>query len=156
MTEKLLELQNQLDKKPILEDWQNYYDNLKIEQKEFTNMLEYASEKSIAFEPLYRKLVGENASDLVDRLRNKGFFYKSKLGNSFQTMGYKILEQVRYGKKADTFHSIMRIFWSHKEILPDDLAEAFKPIYSEEMFKVFIFSFLSGIIGKSNQNENKN
>lgn len=157
MNEQLVKLQSQLQTSELnYEDWQKYYDTLKIEQREFQNLLGFASEKEVKFRPLYERLVSENASDLVDRLRSKGFVFKKDLGDAFENMGYRLLEQARSGKRDDVYYGILRIFVINKKRFPDDLAEVFKPIYSEEMFKVFIFSFLSGIIGKDNQDENKN
>lgn len=69
-------------------------------------------------------------------------------------MGYRLLEQTRAGKRDDVYYGFLRIFVAAKESFPLDLVEAFKPYYSDEIFKVFIFTFLSGIIGEE-QNFNK-
>lgn len=157
MNEQLELLRNQLQSGEMkYEEWLKFYNDLKNSKEELQNLLEYATEKDKNFKILYEKLVSENASDLVDNLRSKGFVYRHKLGDAFQNMGYRILEQARAGKKDDVYYSILRIFVANKENFPGDLVEAFKPIYSDEMFKVFIFSFLSGIIGKEQQTENKN
>lgn len=159
MNEHLEKLQLQLHTNELkYEDWEKYYQNLCKEQREFKKLLEYARDKEAKLEQLSYRVTSDYASDLVDSLRNKGFALKKEknLCDAFENMGYRLLEQARAGKRDDVYYGILRIFVANKKKLPDDLAEVFKPIYSNEMFKVFIFSFLSGIIGKDNQNENKN
>lgn len=141
------------------EDWNSCFYELKNTQKELQNLLEYASDikkDEKKFKDLHKKLAGENATELIESLKRKGYVLKKELGEAFENMGYRLLEQTRAGKRDDVYYGILRIFVSNKRKFPDELVEAFKPIYSEEMFKVFIFSFLSGIIGKEQQTENKN
>lgn len=160
MEEKIKILEQQLkDSEPEYEMFRNYYSELKKQKKEFQSLLEYAiklkkDEKN--FEKLYQEVAANNTSDLVDALMRKGHAYKKELGDAFQNVGYRLLEQTRAGKRDDVYYGILRVFVSQNKKFPDDLVEAFKPIYSDEMFKVFIFSFLSGIIGKDQQTENKN
>ncbi|MBU2447376.1 MAG: hypothetical protein KJ666_17635 [Bacteroidetes bacterium] len=141
------------------EDWNSCFYKLKNTQKELQNLLEYASDikkDEKKFKDLQRRLAGENATELIESLKRKGYVLKKELGDAFENMGYRLLEQTRAGKRDDVYYGILRIFVSNKRKFPDELVEVFKPIYSEEMFKVFIFSFLSGIIGKEQQTENKN
>jgi len=164
MDEKLDALNRQLkDGKPIIKDFRDYFEELSKKQKKFQGYLEYAvqmKKDQKEFENLYKKITGKNASNLVDSLTRTGNWYKKNLNKdsfskAFENMGYRLLEQTRAGKRDDVYYGILRIFVTNKIKFPDDLVEAFKPIYSNEMFKVFIFSFLSGIIGKEQQNENK-
>ncbi len=111
-------------------------------------MLEYGSEKIYCFEPLYRKTSWRNASDLVDRLRNKDFFI-NQTWKFISNDGYKILERLDMGKKGDTFHSIMRIFWSHKEILPDDLQRHSNQFIQRKCLKYLYSLFYQGSSVKS-------
>ncbi len=141
------------------EDFENFFFELKNTRKKLQNLLEYASDikkDEKKFKDLHRRLAGANATDLIENLKRKGYAYKKELGEAFENMGYRLLEQTRAGKRDDVYYGLLRIFVSYKKKFPDELVEAFKPIYSEEMFKVFIFSFLSGIIGKEQQTENKN
>lgn len=144
------------------EDWESCFYELKNTQKELQNLLEYASDikkDENKFKDLHRRLAGENTTNLIENLRNVGDYIgkdNSDFGKAFTTMGYRLLEQTRAGKRGDVYHGILRIFVSYGKPFRKELVEAFKPIYSEEMFKVFIFSFLSGIIGKEKQTENKN
>lgn len=103
----------------------------------------------------YGQLAGENASSLIDRLRGLGYHYKNDndLSDALSKQGYRLLEQTRAGKRQDVFYRLLRTFISLKREVPLMLVEAFKPIYSDELFKVFLFSFLSGILGKEKEEE---
>lgn len=144
------------------EDFENCFYELKNAKKELQNLVEYASDvkkDDKKLKGLHRKLAGENTTHLIENLRIAGNYIgkdNSDFGKAIINMGYRLLEQTRAGKRGDVYYGILRIYISFGKTFPKDLVEAFKPIYSEEMFKVFIFSFLSGIIGKDNQNENKN
>ncbi len=158
MEEKLKKLNEQLkDCKPVIKDFEDYYDELNQKFEEFQKLIEYASKlkkDEKEFENLYKRVAGRNASGLVDNLTRRGYALKKELGGAFENMGYRLLEQARAGKRDDVYYGILRIFVANKKKFPDDLVEAFKPIYSDEMFKVFIFTFLGGIIGKEKQTEN--
>lgn len=154
MEEKLKNLNEQLkDCQPVLKDFENYFEELNKKYDEFQRLIEYASElkkDEKKFENLYKQVARRNASNLVESLTHKGRAFKKELGDAFENMGYRLLEQTRAGKRDDVYYGILRIFVANKRKFPDELVEAFKPIYSDEIFKVFIFSFLSGIIGKEN------
>lgn len=160
MEEKLKKLNDQIkDGQPVLKDFEDYLNELDNKYSEFQELVEYASSQKKdekGFDRLYKQVAGTNASGLVDKLTRRGYAFKKELGEAFENMGYRLLEQTRAGKREDVYYGILRIFVSRNRKFPDVLVEAFKPIYSEEMFKVFIFSFLSGIIGKEQKNENKN
>jgi hypothetical protein len=138
-------------------DFQNAYDGLQRLQREFQNLLQWVAEDRRGkgdekkFKALYQRVAGWNASDLIESLKGTGFALKKKepeLKDAFKHQGYRILELVRAGKRDEAFHAILRIFVSAKKDFPSQLVEAFKPVYSDELFKVFLFSFLSGILGK--------
>lgn len=140
------------------ENFKKCFDELKNAQNQLQNMLKHASEikkDEKKFDELYRRLAGENASELIERLRTLGFALKKNknLEKAFESAGYRLLEQARAGKRDDVYYGILRIFVANNRKFPNDLAEVFKPIYSEGMFKVFVFSFLSGLIGKVSDSE---
>lgn len=159
----LQELQNKVINGNInYNDFKEYDQKLSQEIMEFRKILEEAYEldrQNREFEYLLRKYAIRNSSDLIDRLKNLGYaIRKSKNKNikdSFSNMGYRLLEQARAGKREEVFYGFLRIFISGKENFPLDLIEAFKNHYSDEMFKVFIFSFLSGIIGQDELTKNE-
>lgn len=110
------------------------------------------------FERLYTLLASKNASDLCDGLRREGEklrsrselherFYDVNKGSP-KSIVFRILELTRLGKKSDVFHILLREFLNAKESMSQNLMNAFKPVYSDEMFKVFIYSFLSGLLGQ--------
>ena len=161
-------LEQQLQKNdPIYEDFEAKFNELKNQQKGLQEQLEYAVEikkDEKKFGTLLQKVAGKNASVLIDDLNRLGYALKKKgeekegkdFTKKFESMIYRLLEQTRAGKRDDVYYGIFRVFVSLKEEFPPKLIQAFKPYYSDEMFKVFIFSFLSGIIGKEQQTENKN
>lgn len=131
--------QNLIEFQKILEDvYENDKDNLEIR-----NLLSQVSTK--------------NSSVLVDRMKRLGFaLRKNKIvKESLINSGYRLMEQTRAGKRDDVYYGLLRIFISAKESFPLDLIEAFKPHYSDEMFKVLIFSFLSGVISQEEKTINQ-
>jgi len=141
---------------PRFDDFQEFHRHLRKIQREFQDLLQWAvedrrgKEKEKEFWGLYRQVAGWNASELIESLKRTGYALKvdRDLKDAFDRQGYRILELVRSGKRDEAFHAILRIFVSAKKEFPSQLVEAFKPVYSDELFKVFLFSFLSGILGK--------
>jgi CRISPR-associated protein Cst1 len=164
LEQRLEQLKEQLkdrDNEPNFNDFQKFCRDLQKVQRDFQNLLQWAvedqrgKENEKEFRGLYRQVAGWNASDLMERLKRTGFALKKDrdLKDAIDRQGYRILELVRAGKRDEAFHAILRIFVSAKKDFPSQLVEAFKPIYSEELFKVFLFSFLSGILGKEEETE---
>lgn len=134
------------------------YQKLKESSRRLQELLQWAVEQhrdEKKFESLYRQVAGWNASDLIESLKRTGFALKQDkdLKDAFDRQGYRILELVRAGKRDEAFHAILRIFVSAKKKFPTHLVEAFKPVYSDELFKVFLFSFLSGVLGQERETE---
>ncbi|MGC8965989.1 MAG: hypothetical protein ACP5KO_04210 [Caldimicrobium sp.] len=158
MVEQLIEkLKIQLiDGNLNYDDFRKVYDDLRRLQRKFQNLLQMATEdqrgrkEGEKFQRLYQHVAGWKASDLMESLKRIGFALKkdSALKDAFDRQGYRILELVRAGKRDEAFHAILRIFVSSKKDFPSLLVEAFKPVYSDELFKIFLFSFLSGILSK--------
>lgn len=131
------------------EDFDNFYKNLKEINKEFLSLLEWADnlkkdDKNL--QKLLRKFSLESVSDLMEELKNLGYGVQKDLGEDFAKMGYRLLEQVRAGKRSDVMYGISRIFITHQRNLPDILNEAFKPYYDIETFKCLLYAFLSAAI----------
>jgi len=157
---ELLELKDKLlNGNYTIEDFKNYYKKIENELNEFLSLLEEAYEinKDIDYLNFLKNLKGEKVSDLMDRLKKFGYAIRKNqfINEAFKNMGYRLLEQARAGKRDEVFYGFLRIFISSKENFPLILIEAFKPHYSEEIFKILIFSFLSGIIGQEEQISNK-
>lgn len=98
---------------------------------------------------LYRQMAGHNASTLIDKLRGYGYYCKTDqaLRDVFEKQGYRLLEQTRTGKRQDVFYGLLRVFISLNREISPILIEPFKPVYSADLFKVFMFSFFSGVLG---------
>lgn len=143
---------------PDVEQFRLAHQKLRESSRRFQDLLQWASEQhrdERKFENLYRQVAGWNASELMENLKRTGFALKQNkdLKDAFDRQGYRILELVRAGKRDEAFHAILRIFVSSQREFPTHLVEAFKPVYSDELFKVFLFSFLSGILGKEQETE---
>lgn len=137
--------------------FQNTYQDLINTKLYFKELVEYALRKEPQnknLSQLHTKLTRDTATDLVDNLRNLGFSLRNKSKNireAFEKAGYRLLEQTRANKRDDVYFGILRIFISTNETFPKLLTEPFKPHYTEEIFKIFIFSFLSGLLQKENE-----
>lgn len=159
LEENLNQLEEQLKAgAPDFEQFRQAHQELKGLGRRLQELLQWATEQhrdDKKFESLYRQVAGWNASTLMESLKRTGFALKqdSDLKDAFDRQGYRILELVRAGKRDEAFHAILRIFVSAKKEFPAHLVEAFKPIYSDELFKVFLFSFLSGILGQERETE---
>jgi len=162
LEQKLEELKNQLASgEPKFEDFKSVYYDLRKNIKEFQELLQWAAEdcrgkeKEKEFQGLYRQVAGWNAAELMDSIKRTGFAFKNNrdIKDAFDRQGYRIIELIRSGKRDEVFHAILRIFVSTKKEFPSQLVEAFKPVYTDELFKVFLFSFLSGILGREEETE---
>jgi hypothetical protein len=160
--QKFRELQKQvLEGKPDCKDFEKTARVLRKMHREFQRLLEEAEkdqrgkEKSRDLEKLLRSVATWNASDLIERMKIEATSVRKTkaLKDAFDNQGYRILELVRAGKRDEVFHSILRIFVAEKKRFPKTLVEPFKPVYSDELFKIFLFSFLSGILGKEEENK---
>lgn len=157
----LSKLEEQLissSQEPAIAQFRQAVDELRKANRQLRNLLEWASEQHRSEKELirlYRQVAGWNASDLVESLKKIGLSIKKEqvLKDAFDRQGYRLLELVRAGKRDEVYYAILRIFVSAKKRFPVQVVEVFKPIYSEELFKVFLFSFLSSILGKEQDTE---
>lgn len=99
-------------------------------------------------------LAQRNSPKLCDELRGYGFSLRGtevyervydKDKKQPRGLAYRILELTRLGKRDEVFFALFNIFQG-MEIKPD-LARAFNPVYPDDLFRVFIYSFLSGLLG---------
>lgn len=158
-------LEEQLQKNEVsYESFKEAVDAHKELSFDLQRLVEYAckvaeGQEKEKFERLYKTLASKNASDLCDMLRKEGerLKYRSELYERFydvdkespKSIVFRILELTRLGKRSDVFHIFLREFLNAKESMSQNLMNAFKPVYSDEMFKVFIYSFLSGLLGQT-------
>jgi predicted nucleotide-binding protein (sugar kinase/HSP70/actin superfamily) len=135
-----------------LEEFEKFLKDL---QQDFVKTLEYASRitKDEKIDKLYRRWAQKNISDLIDKLRDEGgkVAREKSLKEDFDKVIFRLMELTRLGKRSEVFYGIYRIFVARNKEIPKVLCEPFKPIYSDEIFKVMIFSFLSGIMEKGGE-----
>jgi hypothetical protein len=147
--------QNMNDPQKMEEKLKNFGYFLKNLQQDFVKKLEYASRitKDEKIDKLYRRWAQKNISDLIDKLRDEGgkVAKEKSLKEDFDKVIFRLMELTRLGKRSEVFYGIYRIFVARNKEIPKVLCEPFKPIYSDEIFKVMIFSFLSGIMEKGGE-----
>ncbi len=116
--------------KELKDDYTPYYE-IKI-YTEIQKILggEQMKEKVISVENLYYEGKNCKNGDLIESL-NRNIF--------------KILEMVRLGKKAQTQYTILRIFASFNEKIPENLSRIFNPQFPEDLFQAGMYNFLTGI-----------
>lgn len=130
--------------------------NLRLQELIQWAIEQHREEKKL--QDLYRHVAGWNASELIKELNKAGYNIKrnQNIKGAFDRQGYRILELIRAGKRDQVFHAILRMYVSFQRPFPEVLLEPFKPHYSDELFKVFLFSFLSSILGKDEQQHEQN
>jgi len=146
----------------------NQYEGFEDIIKEYKNLafkiqeiLEYAvkytaGEEKEKLRKLYKKFSYDNAGEMVERLRSVGYALKSDKSykdvvDAFSNQVFRIMERVRHSQRSEVQYLITRIFVANKKEIPSLLVKAFNPIYSDELFKTFIYSFLSGILGETKE-----
>jgi|UniRef100_A0A7V4E2M0 hypothetical protein len=139
----------------------NEYKDLALEIQE---ILEYAYKNATGnnkkeLYTLYQSFSLENAGKLAEKLRNIGFRLKNnnevyerfydKEKKRPKGIAYRIMELTRLGKRSEVFFTLLNEFQG--AYFPKELAHAFNPVYPDELFKTFIYSFLSGILGEKRE-----
>jgi hypothetical protein len=136
------------------EDFKKAISQLKEAKFKIHSLLELLQDSDNEIKKIYRQVTDENYADLIDDLNSLGYRYRKQnenLRDAFEKMGYRIMEQTRSGKREDVFYSFLRIYMSVNASFDRKLLSAFKHP-KDEMFKVLIFSFLSGIIEEKTNN----
>ncbi|HOQ12542.1 MAG TPA: hypothetical protein PK104_09285 [Spirochaetota bacterium] len=132
------------------------YNKIEDLRKEYLSLLEWAHQLNRDDKNLHsllRKCALDSVSNLMEDLKRLGYGVQKDLGEDFSKMGYRLLEQVRAGKRSDVMYGISRIFITHQRNLPDALNEAFKPYYDIETFKCLMYAFLSAAIKSEKRQE---
>ncbi len=88
---------------------------------------------------------------LIEKLKRKGYSIaqnnkdlKDAIGNGM----FRLLEQIRLGKRDAVMGMLIRSFATNKVEVPMELIEASKPKYDINLFRAFMYAFLSGFIDK--------
>jgi len=104
---------------------------------------------------LVDKLKSSEPDFLIENLRNSGRAIahpgdndkekdrKLSLRNAISGEALRILEQTRLGKRDIVIGILMRNFTAKKVKFPQELVEASKPKYDINLFRAFVYAFLS-------------
>jgi hypothetical protein len=137
------------------DDFKKALYQLKEAKFKIQGLLDLLQDNDGEMKKLYRSVANENYADLIDDLNSLGYRHRKQnegIKDAFEKMGYRIMEQTRAGKRDDVFYSFLRIYMSVNVPFDRKLLFAFKHP-NNEMFKVLIFSFLSGIIEEKTNNK---
>ncbi len=156
----------ELNKKAIqgeikFNDFKEYIEKYKDLGFEIERILECAAKNAKGEEKekmwnLYKSFSHTNVSELAEKLRGIGYglrenssiyerFY-DKEKKKLKGIVYRIMELTRLGKREEVYFTLLHEFQGGE--FPWELSRAFNPIYPDDIFKIFIYSFLSGIIGE--------
>jgi len=135
------------NKRELLSQFKTTLAELNDAKIQYLQLLELMADSDKEFYALFQGASRRNFADCVDKLNAIGRQRKQNaiLRDAFGKMGYRLMEQTRAGKKDEVFHGILRLYITSNQSFDKELLIAFKQA-DNEMFKVLIFSFLSGII----------
>lgn len=94
---------------------------------------------------------------LIERLRNKGYRLakNASLRKAINDQMLRMLEQLRLGKRDSVCGMLLRIFVVNGEEFPEEIIEAIKPKYDENLFRAYMYAFLSGFIKQDREEGNE-
>jgi uncharacterized membrane-anchored protein YjiN (DUF445 family) len=150
---------NQINYKEF-EDAVKSYQSLSFE---IQKILEYAYKNAQGKDreelyKLYENFSLENAGEMAEKLNKLGYALKNdndyeKVVSALSDQAYRIMEKTRHAQRSEVQYMITRVFVVNKKEIPELLSRAFNLDYSDELFKTFIYSFLSGILGETKGGE---
>lgn len=134
-------------KKDLLNQFKATLAELNDAKIQYMQLLELLADTDKEFYALFQDVSRRIFADSVDKFNAIGRQRKQNptLRKAFEGMSYKLMEQTRAGKRDEVFHGILRLYMTCNQSFDKELLIAFKQ-NDNEMFKVLIFSFLSGII----------
>ncbi len=86
---------------------------------------------------------------LIENLKRSGYAVahnNKSMRDAINKEALRMLEQVRLGKRDAVIGMLMRNFTIRNIKMPSELVEALKPKYDINLFRAFIYAFLSGFI----------
>lgn len=134
-------------KKELLNQFKATLKELNDAKIQYMQLLELLADTDKEFYALFQDVSRRNFAESVDKFNAIGRQRKQNptLRKAFEGMSYRLMEQTRAGKRDEVFYSILRLYITCNQNFDKELLIAFKQA-DNEMFKVLIFSFLSGII----------
>ena len=92
---------------------------------------------------------------LIESLKNEGnrlrLSNKMELKKAFEKLSFRLLEQIRLGKKDTVVGMIIRVFMVHGEKIPVELIEALKNKHDINMFRAYMYAFLGALLSKQGE-----
>ncbi len=127
---------------------------------ELQNVLKFAADNSQGdarhtLRRLYKEVSEKNISNLYDKLNSLAYSIKQNdksLADALNKQIYRLMEKTRLGLRSEVANMLVRAFAAQQKAVPELLMQVFNPIYTDEEFKVLMYSFLGGII-KEKDNE---
>lgn len=97
---------------------------------------------------LLNKLQSYEPNVLIERLKRKGreVANNKSLKEAIIKESLRLLEQTRLGKRDVVIGMLLRNFATRSVKFPEELLEAAKPKYDVNLFRAFIYAFLSNFI----------
>lgn len=162
-------------KKQLIDDLQEKIKNNQINYDDFKSavdvynglafdlekVLEFAARNSAGGNKekmwkLYYDFSIKNVAEMCDKLNKLGYAIRNdknckNIVSTLNDQSFRIIEKTRHVLRSEVEYMIMRIFVANKKEIPPLLSKAFNPVYPDEIFKVFIYSFLSGILGETKE-----
>jgi hypothetical protein len=93
---------------------------------------------------------------LLESLQRKGFAIAktdSELRDNIENSIFRILQQVRLGKKAAVCGLFMQIFSARGRAMPQELIDSLKDEWDINQFRAFMYAFLSNFTGREEYND---
>ncbi len=145
-------------------DFKEAYETIEVIEKELYKLNKKAvticedddamKEKSVELQRYLKE--HEGMYSLQSRLVKLGFLMSKDLSirKSFENSIFRIMELVRRCDRSEAMYAILRIFTTHGREIPAVLLRAFDKNYSDEDFKILLFSFLTSLQAKNVTKEN--
>lgn len=128
---------------------------------EIEKILEYASKNAHGEDKdklwkLHEDYLLQNIGNMAEGLTKLGYklrkdYNYEKVISALKDQSFRIMEKTRHTLRSEVEYMILRIFVINKKKVPSLLAKAFNPVYPEEIFKIFIYSFLCSILSEINE-----
>lgn len=98
---------------------------------------------------LLKELQKSEPDFLIENLKRIGYGIaqnNNSIKDAINKEALRMLELARLGKKDAVIGMLMRIFTIRNVQIPKELIEALKPKYDINLFRAFIYAFISGFI----------
>jgi hypothetical protein len=129
--------------------------------KDFVNAIEFVKreiekddtkkDQTKLINGILKELQRSEPDFLIENLKRAGYRIAQEnksIKNAINNEALRMLEMVRLGKREAVIGMLMRIFTIRNTKLPQELIEALKPKYDINLFRAFLYAFLSGFITK--------